>query len=300
MCIVGCMQNVQFFCCSSAEQVGYFFVPQANDTLHTTMLNTKYIVQIHKLCCSQDFAHYMRLAEVKYALKETCPAVVLAGQCINSKADEEVPRFPFSIVKPRSNSQTSSASASGANQSSKTLDGLPVGAVALNASQPLPVITFPFADGMDAHTQAACHLPHEPPAAPSATETHLSATQQQPDEPRCHSSGSAVLAQLPASSSEVQQPLMPCLGVNGGLQPASGAVGADADNTGRTMPPDAVASSLLPAPMSAAQNSSAVSMLSSGKRLHDAVSQANNEAAQHKDQSEASHEALSKKPKLGQ
>lgn len=231
--------------------------------------------------------------------KDSCPGVVLAGQRINPKADEQVPKFPFSIVKPRPNLQTTSAR-SGANQSPKTLDELPLGAVALNASQPLPVTTFPFADAMDAHIQAARHLAHEPLAAPSATETRLSATQQQPDEPSCNLSVSAVLAQLPASRSELQQPLVSRLGVNGDLQPVLGTVDANADNTGRTMPPDAVASALSPAPMSAAQNSSAVSMLSSGKRLHDAVSQASNEAARHKDQTEASHEALSKKPKLGQ
>ena len=244
-------------------------------------------------------AHYMHLAEAKYALPEHhCPGVI-AGQSINPKADEEVPRFPFSIVKPRPSSQTSPAR-SGIKQPPNTLDELPLGAVALTASQPLPVTTFPFADAMDAHSHAACHSAPGPLAAPSAVEPQLSAAQQQSDEPSNVPSMSAVLAQPPASSTEVQQPLVPRLHVNSGLQPASCTVDADLDNCNRSMPADTVASSLLPAPPAAVPNCSAVSMLSSGKRLHSAVSQENNDAAQRKDQTEVLHEALPKKPKLGQ
>ena len=180
-----------------------------------------------------------------------------------------------------------------------------MGAVALNASQPLPVTTFPFAGAMDAHamdahTQAACRSAPEPLTAPSAVEPQPSATRQQPDEPSTMPSMPAVLAQPPASSFELQQPLMPLLHVNSALQPASSTVDADLDNTNCSMPADAVAVSLSPAPTAAVQNGPAVSMLSSGKRLHSAISQESNDAAQLKDQTEASHEALSKKPKPGQ
>lgn len=153
---------------------------------------------------------------------------------------------------------------------------------------------------MNAHIQAACHPEHEPLAAPSATGAQLLATQQQLDEPSSNANLSAVLVQPPASSSELQQPLAPRLAVDGGLQPALDTVEADPYNTGRTTPADAVASSLLPALTTAAQDSSADFLLSSGKRLHNAISLENNNTAQHKEQTEGSDEALPKKPKIGQ
>lgn len=227
-------------------------------------------------------------------LGDACTHVV-AGHSIKPKADEEVPSFPFSIVKPSPDSQTSPAQ-SGAVQLPKALDKLPPGAVALGASQPLPVTSFPSADAMDAHAQTACHAASDALAECTAPEPQPSVTQQQADEPNGRPSMSVVLAHPPASSHDDQQPPVHN---NRGLQCTGDA---DLDNTVHEVLADAVASSVLPAPTAAAQNSSALlmSMLSTSKRLHSAVSLESTDPAQHKDQTEASHDPLPKKPKLGQ
>lgn len=198
-------------------------------------------------------------------------------------------------MKPSLGSKTSPAQ-SDAVLLPKALEELPLGAVALGASQPLPVTSFPSADAMDAHAQAACHAAPDALAECTAPEPQPSATQQQADEPNSRATMSVVLARPPASSLDAQQPLVPRPQDNSGLQsPAD----ADLDNTVRVVLADAVASSAPPAPTAAAQNSSAVlmSMLSSGKRFHSAVTQESTATGQHKNQTEASHEPLPKKPK---
>lgn len=246
-------------------------------------------------CFAQPCA--LRATSFRLRLTDACTLAV-AGHSTNLKADEEAPKFPFSVMKPSPSAQSSPAQ-SGAVQLPKALEELPLGAVALGASQPLPVTNAPSADAMDAHAQAACHAALDTTPECTAPEPQPSATQQQADEPNSGPTMSVVLTQPSASSHDEQQPLVTRPHDNSGSQCTADA---DLDNTVRVVLADAVASSLPPAPAAAAQNSPPVlmSMLSTSKRLHSAVSQASTDPAQHKNQTEASHEPLPKKPKLGQ
>ena len=207
-------------------------------------------------------------------------------------------------MKPRPSARTTHATyGADALQPPKRLDDLPLGAVALGASQPAsqpPVTTLPSAHVMDAHARAARHAALEAPVAQNATEPQLSATQQQTVQPNSSSKTmeSAVLAQSPAFSSERHQPVVPHQNNDSGLPPA--AVDADLDNDGPGMPANAATSSQpSPAPTAAVRKDSAVlmSMLSSGKRSHSVLSQQGNYFAELMDRTESLREPLRKKPK---
>ena len=82
-----------------------------------------------------------------------------SGQSLKpALTEEEVPRFPFSIVKPPSSSRARQ------RQDVESVSDLPVGAVAVDSSQALPSTS----DALDAHAQAALH-PAAEARSPSST-----------------------------------------------------------------------------------------------------------------------------------
>lgn len=210
-----------------------------------------------------------------------------------------MPRFPFSIVKPGPVVQPHHA-ISEAAQPPNSFGELPAGAVAMSAPQSVPLATLPSANAVNAHAQAAL----ESLVTQKATEPQVSARKRtdQPNSSR-QPRQSAVLAQVDA---ERRQTLMPHADDRGGLQPALPTIEVDLDNTGHlgTLVMKAEAVTLSPplpsGPKAAAHRDSAalMSMLSSGKRSHEAISWEGNDLAQHKEQTESLHHPLPKKPKV--
>lgn len=221
-----------------------------------------------------------------------------AGQSTDPHADAEVPRFPFSIVKPRPAAHTQHAKSEAA-QPHKAQGELPIGAVALSASQAAPLATLPSANAVNAHAQAE----FKPSIAQNASAPQLSTAQQQTVET---SSSSQPTDRQPAdfhhTSAQRHQTVVPHSDDSSGLQSALPTVKRDQDNAGHsgkartgTSPPPSP-----PAPQVAAHKDSValMSMLSSGKRLHEAVCQESNDPAQHKDHTESTSDPMPKKPKL--
>ena len=198
-------------------------------------------------------------------------------------------------MKPRPVARTQHAKSEGV-QPPKALGELPIGAVALTASQAAPLATLPSASAVNVHAQAV----FEPPVAQSATEPELSATQQQTVQ-TSSSRQPRQSAGLSQSTGKRHQTDLPHHDDTSGLQPASPTVDVDLDNTGHLVQAEPVSLPPLlpPAPRAAQKDSAALmSMVSSGKRLHEAVSQLSRHPAQHKDRSNLIGDPLQKKPKL--
>lgn len=211
-------------------------------------------------------------------------ACCIAGKSSNPQPDEMIPRFPFSIVKPRPSTRSDHGAVDHV-QPSQTSAKLPLGAVAVAASQAVPAATSP---SIDAHAQAALHPAPESIAAQKAAARQSSVTQRQTlglEDTGKHASP-ATASQQPACTHKAQ-PLVSLRQDDSGTKPAQ-VRAADAAGDSQHQLQSAVASE--PSQIldvSTAQQGHDVPALGwSGKRLHDAMGQDVNDAVQAKDQVE--------------
>lgn len=196
-------------------------------------------------------------------------------------------------MKPRPAAHAQNAKSEAAKPP-KAQGELPIGAVALSASQPVPLATLPSANAVNAHAQAA----FEPSIAHNASEPRLSTAQQQTAQ--TSSNNQPIDRQLSGcfqTSVQRHQTVMPHSNDDSsGLQSASPTINIDQDNAGHSEKAGTGTSPSPPAPKATAQKDSTalMSMLSSGKRLHEE----SNDPAQYKDHTESLSDPLPKKPKL--
>ena len=185
-----------------------------------------------------------------------------------------IPRFPFSIIKPRSSIQSVHSDSRQPKQASAKL---PLGAVAMAvvASHPVPATTSPSSDAQDAHTQAALHPAPESIAAQKAAARQTS-VKHRPILDQVDSGKQA----LPATTSrqltpahKVQLPVSLCQDDSGSQAAQLRAADAAGENQDQLQPAVANCPSQVSDALKTQQGPDVPASGLSRKRLHDAVGQ---------------------------